>query len=73
MVKILVCDICLKQDKKFVEATRYVHIKGKLGLRIDLCEKHIKTIPKKTIELVKLIYSLDGMNITDKEAKTILA
>lgn len=40
MAKITVCDLCDTQDKKIERATRYITLK-KLGMRIDMCEKHM--------------------------------
>jgi len=70
-MKINVCDICFKKDKKLQESKYRISIRGK-GISIDVCEKHKHSAPKNITELLKFIYSLDGLAITNADAKRIL-
>jgi hypothetical protein len=71
-MKINVCDICFRKDKKLQESKYRISIRGGKGISIDVCEKHKHSAPKNITELLKFIYSPDGLAITDVDAKRIL-
>jgi hypothetical protein len=69
-VKTTVCDICYKLDKKkLTETVKYMNIKGFSELRVDYCEGCKDRIPKKLIDYIKFVFSLDGINQTDEDIK----
>ena len=71
-MKIKICDICYK-DKKLIEATKVRGFKGNRDIKVEMCNKCSEEVNKlNKVEFVKLAYSLDGLKLTDKEAKNIL-
>ena len=64
-----VCDVCLHENKlvKATCSTRIPRI-----IKIDLCEKHKNSVPKKNIDFVIWGNKLQGRIITEEEAKFIL-
>lgn len=67
-MRIHVCDICKKLDKKITEAGWYSEVKGMPELALDLCEEHRHHCSKMTIkERVKFIYTdLDGITLDEE-------
>lgn len=75
MAKIIVCDVC-KKENKLVETRNYLKVKGMPALRLDVCDKHNKEItgkyPRITPEYVQYVYDLQGINIDLETAKAML-
>ena len=67
-MKIYVCDLH-KKEGTLKESTRYSNIKGAAMYRIDYCDDHAKDMPKTAAGLVRLRFSLDGIERkeSDKE------
>lgn len=75
-MKIHVCDVCKGEDRQLVQTNRYLSVKRRPNLRIDLCEKHMLEVserfPKITSEYIQYVYGLRGMKLTEERAKDIL-
>ena len=73
-MKVNICDICYKNDKKLVEATSKISIKKMAYLNIDICDKCSKSgiVPKPIKDYVKFVYKLDGLDLTDERVNLIL-
>lgn len=73
MAKITVCDIC-KKEGKTVEAKTYQTVKGHSELRLDVCESHRGSYPKKLIEYVQFVYKLlMNIELSEKDAKAMFS
>lgn len=63
MAKIMVCDIC-KKDNKLTESNRYMAIKGMSELRIDYCDNCKNRIPNKMKDYIKFVFGLRNLEVT---------
>ncbi len=77
MAKIAICDVCKTRHDKLTKATKYMHVKGRKDLRIDLCNVHIfevnKNFPKVTVEYVQFIYEMaHGTELSPEDAQLVL-
>lgn len=74
-MNIRVCDKC-HAGGKLVETDRYLNVKGKSDLRLDLCDDCMKVVkeeyPRVTPEYVQMVYGLKGPRITIETARDIL-
>ena len=72
-MKIRVCDICYKKDKKLVRAERTTTIKGlgKISV-LDYCNECKDKIPKDTTKYLQFIYELEGIKLSEEQAKKML-
>jgi len=68
-MKLSICDLCYKLDKKLTQSTKYMRVKKHSELRIDYCANCEAKIPKDTTEYVKLAYKINGLKLTDEQAK----
>ena len=77
MAKIRVCDVCLHDMDKITRTNRYLSIKGKPKLQLDLCSIHMLTVGRKfptvTFEYVqyigKVVYNKE---LSEDEARALL-
>lgn len=69
-MNIKVCDICKVNNNELIEATHINRVKGR-G-RLDICQKH-KGYIKNTLDFVKMLSKVEGIEIDDEQAKSILS
>lgn len=72
-MKITICDPCKKQDNKITETLRYMRVKGKAFLRLDICDEHAKQVDKMSmVDYVRFVLLINGMptDATDEEIKS---
>lgn len=77
MAKVLLCDVCLTRHNKLTRAAKYMHVKGRRDLRIDLCNVHSfefeNRFPKVTAEYVQFVYEMThNMKLTPENAQMFL-
>jgi hypothetical protein len=65
MAKVIVCDICKKEDGVLKECRTYMSVKGKPYLRIDYCNDCRSKIPDNMTEYKRFVAVLHGL---DKDA-----
>lgn len=71
-MKITICDPCKRLDNKVTETIRYMKVKGRPDLRLDICDNHgaeIKGMPM--VNYVRYVYKCNGIELTqtDEEVK----
>lgn len=49
-MKITICDPCKTFDKVNTETLRYMRVKGRPDLRLDICDKHSKVVNKMNMD-----------------------
>jgi hypothetical protein len=64
-MKITVCDVCKTLKGKLVETERYLRVKGRQDLRLDLCPAHMTkvkvAIPHVNEEYTQFVYAMHGV------------
>ena len=71
MAKVNVCDVC-KSEGKLMETNKYMSVKKRPNLRIDICEEHKKILPKGMVEYVQFVYKMKGIELTEEAASNML-
>lgn len=71
-MKITICDPCKKLDNKSTETVRYMKVKGRPDLRLDICDNHGAEVKKMSmVDYVRYAYKCAGIVLTqnDEEIK----
>lgn len=69
-MKITVCDVCNKQDKKIVEAERVIRVRKHANLNIDVCNNHSEEVNKMPMpDYVRFVYKLEGITLTETDSE----
>jgi len=74
-MKINVCDPCRLKDGTLVETTRYVKVKNRPDLRMDVCDKHNaewKAKHRGIEKYVKWFFAIRGQNMTPTQVSAYL-
>lgn len=76
MANVKVCDVCLHENK-LTRTQRYLQIKKRPHLNLDLCETHMDSVttehPKIDVGYVKFVYKIKlDTEVTDEMAKGML-
>lgn len=66
-MKVTICDPCKKFDSKTTETLRYLKVKGKPFLRVDVRDEHNKEVNKLSMpDYVRYSFKLSGIDLSDK-------
>lgn len=64
-MKITICDPCKTFDKNTVETMRYMRVKGRPELRLDICDTHAKEVEKMNMtEYADYVLKCHGFDIS---------